>query len=191
MFLVIQAPVFQMDAYVLNLGGSSLESRLSAQKKMVSRKTVNYWETGKAAQYDLDCTIQVLQVYPTVDGVSGVPSKVALLVRGTTYTLASISKTLPALITAGGSGYESPATVSYLDASGTQQYATGVIEWVPGNMYPTAQDVLKETGVSTAILKAGDPNPVAQTFVALFIIFCVLFITSVVLVAVFSSKKTN
>lgn len=183
MFLVVQTPKFQLDAYILNPGSLS---KLNAGKAVKGRKTVNLWQGTAPAQYDLDCIVQVLEVYP--GSADAVPSKVSLQVLAPlnmTFILTSITTTVPSLITAGGSGYESPSTVT---VSGSQ-VGTGVIEWVPGDMYPTQQDVLTETNISREILKSHDPNPTSQTLLAFLIVFVLLFLVSVVLLPICLTQK--
>lgn len=183
MFLVVQTPTYQLDAYILNPGSLS---KLNEGKAVKGRKTTNLWQGVAPALYDLDCIVQVLEVYP--GSVDAVPSKVSLQVMeplNKTFILTSITTTVPSLITAGGSGYESPSTVT---VDGTQ-VGTGVIEWVPGDMYPTQQDVLTETNISREILKSHDPNPMSQTLLAFLIVFVLLFLASVVLLPICLTRK--
>ena len=179
MFLVVQTPSYQLDAYILNAG---LISKLKAGKAAKSF-TANVWQKGAAAVYDVACTAQIMDVYPTsAGGGVGVPSVVQLSVGAPlnlTFVLTTTCPlTQPMLKTAGGSGYDSPSVVTV----NGKAVGTGVIEWVPGSMYPTQKDVLAESGVSADILKATNPNPAAQAALAFFIIFVVLFIASLVLI---------
>ena len=195
LFFVIQTADFQLDGYLLfNILKKGEVSNLHARRSVFGKKTINYWKAGNIALYDLNCTIQILDVYPETFAVGGVPSAIAVTIQSpgldnVTYTLTSITSTIPSLITAGGSGYESPSTVTWNDASGTKQYGTGVIEWVPGGMYPTKADVFKESGISRNILKSADPNPNAQAFLSFMLIFVVFFVISLVLIPIYATRR--
>jgi hypothetical protein len=159
LFLVIQTPDIQIDAYLID---PSALSQFSAGKSGKKWNVGNVWQTGKPAKYDVPCNVQLVATYPGTT----IPSAIKVTMDGYgVYVLTSYSKGVPYLQTASGSGYESPSYVTINGAAAPA--ARGVIEWVPKGVYPTQQDALVGAAMSTDILKARDASSLAIATVTL------------------------
>ena len=153
LFIVVQAPDIQISAYAL--AGPELNAVKAG--KAVAFPVANVWYTGEPAQYGISVILRVLATY---DGTT-VPAIVQLYLPEITMSIVltttlSRSNPPPLLTSAAGSGYESPATITF--GENIIHNAHGVIEWVTPGLYPTTEDALAGSGLPQSILNARKPS---------------------------------
>ena len=185
LFVTIQSPTIQANAYCMDTKDLAAFGRKAPTAVL---HTGNVWKAGQAAQYGVPVTFQLVETYPGTT----VPSKVKVTFHGVeelgTCTLTSFSKNAPLLMSAGGSGYESPATVQHGNLVSTA--STGVIEWVPQGLYPTVKQAIQEAGLdSVSIQAAWAPSPLATTTAVLIAVGVLVAVVLCIMLPVVVIKK--
>lgn len=183
LYFAITAPTFQMNGEVTKNINSFVK-----KEPVQSAFNNNMW--GKEGTlYDQTYTVQLLETYPG----STIPSKIQVTVKASknVFVLTSYVVDKPYLKQAGGSGYESPATVS-LNGK-LLDNAFGVIEWVPKDKYPSNSESVAEAGLDPSILDSHKGDPKAQAGLAMSSILGLaifLFIIVIIVCAVQNSGKS-